>query len=183
MELKAEKMKVFIIEPKTGLAHELPRVIGSNIGTLHVDVGEFLPKPNQKTGLYSWQAKVTCRTHIGRKMRKDIRRIFWTRRPPKYINKATYVSWIMRYDMTNFKTKDQLMRLSHRELERTIALLASIIVAGERERISRMVPEHKTDFPCGGIVPKPQVELNVNTGEAVKDIEKCKQMLEDFKTL
>ena len=93
------------------------------------------------------------------------------------------MSWIMRYDVTNFKTEDQLMRLSHRELEKTIALLAHIIVEGERERACRVVPEHKTNFPCGGIVPKPQVELNVNTGEAVKDIEKCKQMLEDFKTL
>lgn len=177
MELKAEKMKVVLIDKETGERRQLPGVIGIS----HVDVGEFLPKPNHKTGLYSWQAKVTCRTHIGRKMRKDIRRIFGTRRPPKYINKATYVSWIMRYDVTNFKTQDQLMRLSHRELEKTIALLAPIIVSGERERACRMVPEHKTDFPCGGIVPNPQVEFNVNTNEAVMSIEKCMQMLEEFK--
>jgi len=142
MELKAEKMKVFIIEPKTGLAHELPGV--AKISMPLVDVGEFLPKPNPKTGLYSWQAKVTCRTHISRKMRKDFRKVFWTRRPPKYINKATYVQWIMRYDVTNFKSEAALMRLSHRELEKTIALLAPIIIAGERERASRAVPEHKT---------------------------------------
>lgn len=180
MELNAEKMKVFIIEPNTVISHELPGV--AKISMPLVDVGEFLPKPNPKTGLYSWQAKATCHTHISRKMRKDFRRVFWTRRPPKYINKATYVSWIMRYDVINIKTEDQLMRLSHRELERTIALLAPIIVAGEREHISRMVPEHKTDFPRGGIIPKPQVGLNVNTGEVMMAIEKCKKMMENIKT-
>lgn len=171
--------KVFIIEPKTGLAHELPGVVKCDIGPI---LRNPLPAPNNKTGQYTWKAKAICRTHISRKMRKDFRKVFYTPRPPKYINKATYVSWIMRYDVTNFKTEDQLMRLSHRELERTIALLAPIIIAGESERISRMVPEHKTNFPCGGIVPKPQVELNVNTGEAVMSIEKCKQMMEYFKT-
>lgn len=88
----------------------------------------------------------------------------------------------MRYDVTNFKTEDQLMRLSHRELEKTIALLAHIIVEGERERACRVVPEHKTNFPCGGIVPNPQVELNVNTSEFGMTTKKCMQMLEEFKT-
>ena len=57
MELNAEKMRVFIIEPKTGISRELPGVIGSNIGTLHVDVGDFKPKQNPESGLYSWPSQ------------------------------------------------------------------------------------------------------------------------------
>ena len=171
--------KVFIIEPKTGLAHELPGVV--KISMPHVDVGEFLPKPNPKTGLYSWQAKATCRTHISRKMRKDFRKVFYTPRPPKYIKKATYVQWIGRYDVTNFKSESELMRLSHRELEKIIAPLAPIIIMGETERASRAVPEHKTEFPCGGIVPDPRIEINVNTDQFGMTLEKCKQMAEELR--
>lgn len=36
--------------------------------------------------------------------------------------------------------------------------------------------------PCGGIVPKPKVELNVNTDEFGMTTKKCMQMLEDFKS-
>ena len=178
MELKAEKMKVFIIEPKTGLAHELPGVV--KIGMPHVDVSDFKPKQNPKTGLYSWQAKATCRTHISRKMRKGFRRAFWTRRPPKYINKATYVSWIMRYDVTNFKSDVELMRLSHRELEKVIAPLIPIIIMGEVERVNRDMPKHKAEFPCGGIVPGGNYktigdEMVIPTADLPKLAEQLKQ--------
>ena len=143
--------KVFIIEPKTGLAHELPGVV--KIGMPHVDISDFKPKQNPKSVQYTWRAKAICRTHISRKVRKAFRKVFYTQRPMKYIKKATYVQWIGRYDVTNFKSDVELMRLSHRELEKIIAPLAPIIIMGETERASRAVPKHKTEFPCGGIVP------------------------------
>ena len=50
------------------------------------------------------------------------------------------------------------------------------------KHVAEVQEKYKNGYPCGGIVPKPQMELNVNTGEAVMGIEKCKQMLEDLKT-
>jgi len=169
--------RVFIVEPKTGLAHELPGVIKCDIGPI---LSNPLPAPNNKTGQYTWKAKAICRTHISRKMRKDFRKVFYTQRPPKYIKKATYVQWIGRYDVTNFKSESELMRLSHRELGEIIAPLAPIIIMGETERASRAVPKHKTEFPCGGIVPNPRIEINVNTEEFGMTLEKCKQMAEEL---
>ena len=174
--MEIENPKVIIIEPKTGLAHELPGV--AKISMPHVDLGDFKPKQNPETGLFSWHAKATVK--ISRRTRKQIDYLLRPKREPKYVDKATYVSWILRYDVTNIKTESELRKMTHRELEKMVVLIVPQILSGEYERISRMY-EQKHDYPCGGIVPKTQFKLDVNTGDAVIKLDDAKKMLEQLK--
>lgn len=175
MELNAEKMRVFIIEPKTGISHELPGVIGSNIGTLHVDVGDFKPKQNPESGLYSWHAEAVCKI-----TRRDSKRLLHLFRPRvfKYIAKDKMARHILANSKEGAYTYEQLMRMSAKQLK---PLFAVSLCAEYAKHVAEVQEKYKNGYPCGGIVPKPQVELNVNTGEAVMSIEKCKQMVEEFK--
>lgn len=173
MELK--NPKVIVNAPM----HEIGRgMLGmAEIGISHIEVGKFMPKQNTRTGLCSYQAKLTCK--ISRRMFKQLNRLLRPKREPKYVGKATFVSWIMQYDVTNIKTESELLKMTHRELEKMVVLIAPQILSGEAERIRRMY-EPRHDFPCGGIVPKRQIRLDVNTGDAVIKLEEAKKMAEQL---
>lgn len=119
MELNAEKMKVFIIEPKTGISHELPGVIGSNIGTLHVDVSDFKPKQNPETWQYSWHAEAVCKI-----TRRDCKRLRYMFRPRvfKYIAKGKMAQHILTNSKDGVYTYEQLMRMSAKQLKPIFAV-------------------------------------------------------------
>jgi len=167
-------MKVFIVDPKTGLAHELHGVV--KIDMPHVDVSDFKPKQNPESGLYSLQAEATCkitRRYIKRLRHKFRPRVF------KYIAKDKMAQHILANSKEGAYTYEQLMRMSAKRLK---PLFAVSLCVEEAKHVAEVQEKYKNEYPCGGIVPKPQVEFNVNTGESVMNIEKCKQMLEELKT-
>ena len=137
--------KVFIIEPKTGLAHELPGVV--KIGMPHVDVSDFKPKQNPESGLYSWQAKATCK--IKRRDMKRLRHLF---RPRvfKYIAKDKMARQILESTKEGTYTYEQLMRMSAKQLKPIFAL----ILCAKMAEYCASLHEHdsKQNYPCGGIV-------------------------------
>ena len=148
MKLNAEKMRVFIIEPKTDISHELPGVIGSNIGTLHVDVGDFKPKQNPETGLYSWQAEAVCKI-----TRRDSKRLRHLLRPRvfKYIAKDKMARHILANSKEGAYTYEQLMRMSAKQLKPLFALILYVKMA--EYCVSLHEHDSKQNYPCGGIVP------------------------------
>ena len=108
--MELNNQKVFIIEPKTGLAHEIPGVV--KIDMPHVDVGDFKPKQNPETGLYSWQAEVVCK--ITRRDSKRLRHMF---RPRvfKYIAKDKMARHILANSKEGVYTYEQLLRQTYRK--------------------------------------------------------------------
>ena len=164
--ITAEKMRVILIDKETGKQTVLPGAVGT------IQMGEVLPKPNPKTGLYSWQTKAKCRVHISRKMRKNFRKVFWTHRPRKYLAKSYIVRWIMEYDFSNIKTEEQLMKLSHSELIKKLAPIAFMVIEGETRK--RWDFGNHSEYPCGGIVPNQDIEPN--TGEMIICPAKAKQL-------
>ena len=146
MELKAEKMKVFIIEPKTGLAHELPGV--AKISMPHVDVSDFKPKQNPESGLYSWQAKATCK--IKRRDMKRLRHLF-RQRVFKYIAKDKMARQILESTKEGTYTYEQLMRMSAKQLKPIFALILCAKMAEYCASLHER--DSKQNYPCGGIVP------------------------------
>ena len=170
MEIKGTNARVFIVNKETGERKELQGVTDIS---LQEQINEDLKaKLNIPKGPYTWTAKATCRTHFTRKMRKDFRRVFFTQRQRKYVAKAYLVRWILEYDVTNVKTEQQLMKLSHRELTKILIPIAFMVIEGERrkayERISRK-------YPSAGIVPSG--DIKPNTGETVVTKEQMKELL------
>ena len=169
--ITAEKMRVVLIDKETGKQTVLPGAVGT------IQMGDVLPKPNPKTGLYSWQAKAMCLVHISRKMRKNFRKVFWTHRPRKYLAKSYIVRWIMEYDFANIKTEEQLMKLSHRELIKKLIPITFVVIEGERRKAWN-AGHHHQECPSGGFVPCP--EFKPNTGEAVFSKEALAKMGEEL---
>ena len=138
--------KVFIIEPKTGLAHELPGVV--KIGIPHVDVSDFKPKQNPESGLYSWQAKATCKI-----TRRDCKRLLHMFRPRvfKYIAKNKMAQHILANSKEGAYTYEQLMRMSAKQLK---PLFAVSLCAEYAKYVAELQEKYKNqNYPCGGIVP------------------------------
>lgn len=169
--ITAEKMMVTLIDKETGKQTVLPGAVGT------IQMGEFLPKPNTMTGLYSWQVKDKYHVHISRKMRKDFRNVFWTQRDPKYIKKAIIASWIIEYDMTNTKTYDELMKFSHRELIKKLVPIVFVVIEGETRK--RWDFGNHREYPCGGIVPNQDIQPN--TGEMIICPAKAEQLRTELK--
>jgi len=144
--METNNPKVFIIEPKTGLAHELPGVV--KIGMPHVDVSDFKPKQNPETGLYSWQAKATCKIK-----RRDMKKLLHMFRPRvfKYIAKDKMARQILESTKEGAYTYEQLMRMSAKQLKPIFAL----ILCAKMAEYCASLHEHdsKQNYPCGGIVP------------------------------
>ena len=138
--------KVFIIEPKTGLAHELPGV--AKISMPHVDVSDFKPKQNPESGLYSWQAKATCKI-----TRRDCKRLRHMFRPRvfKYIAKNKMAQHIIANSKEGAYTYEQLMRMSAKQLK---PLFAVSLCAEYAKYVAELQEKYKNQsYPCGGIVP------------------------------
>ena len=138
--------KVFIIEPKTGLAHELPGV--AKISMPHVDVSDFKPKQNPESGLYSWQAKATCKI-----TRRDCKRLRHMFRPRvfKYIAKNKMAQHILANSKEGAYTYEQLMRMSAKQLK---PLFAVSLCAEYAKYVAELQEKYKNqNYPCGGIVP------------------------------
>ena len=157
--LTGQNPKVFLIDKETGEKREIHGVISTT--NIHEMIDEDLKaKLNIPKGPYSW----TVKTRFSRRMRKQFRRMFWTPREAKYIKKSTLAGWILKYDVTNIKTEDELMKLSHRELTKRITpVVAMTVVADEIRRRCGETLRH--DFPCGGIVPSQ--DIRPNTGEMI----------------
>ena len=109
--IKAEKMRVSIIEKETGERRELPGAVG----TIHVSE----PEPQkQEDGRYSFNVSVKCKTKMNRKARKFIRHLARPIRAPKYIPKMYFV-WLIidNYDPEQRRlTPEKLMKRTHKEL-------------------------------------------------------------------
>lgn len=173
METTINNPKVFIVEPKTGLAHELPGVV--KIGMPHVDLGDFKPKQNPESGLYSWQAKATCKI-----TRRDCKRLRHMFRPRmfKYIAKNKMAQHILATSKEGAYTYEQLMRMSAKQLK---PLFAVSLCAEYAKYVAELQEKYKNhNYPCGGIVPKTQFKLDVNTGDAVIKLDEAKKMLEQI---
>lgn len=176
MELNAEKMRVFIIEPKTGISRELPGVIGSNIGSLHVDVSDFKPKQNPESGLYSWQAEAVCKI-----TRRDSKRLRHLLRPRvfKYIAKDKMARHILANSKEGAYTYEQLMRMSAKQLK---PLFAVSLCAEYAKHVAEVQEKYKNGYPCGGIVPHGgDYEKCINRDEAVFSKDELAKLAEQIK--
>ena len=172
MEMK--NPKVFIIEPKTGLAHELPGVV--KISMPHVDVSDFNPKQNPESGLYSWQAKATCKI-----TRRDCKRLRHMFRPRvyKYIAKNKMAQHILANSKEGAYTYEQLMRMSAKQLK---PLYAVSLCAEYAKYVAEVQEKYKNGYPCGGIVPHGgDYEKCINRDEAVFSKDELAKLAEQLK--
>ena len=167
MEIEARNLRVSVKDPETGEMKELP--FGQ------ISLGAFEPEEHED-GRYSYTAKVTVTQRINRRTRKQLRYLFRPMRAPKYISKARMAKIIA--DRNSLFTYDQLIQMAAKRLKGIFGL---ILCADYASLFANLHQEPKHDYPCGGIVPKTQVDFQVNTNEAVVAIETATAMAEQLK--
>ena len=171
MRIEAKNMRVSIKDPKTGEVKEMP------LGQLHIS--EFQPEQHED-GRYSYTAELNYKCRMTRRTRKQILRLFRPTRQPKYIAKSVYATQILKYAKDS-STYEQLMKLTAKKLHKRFAtVIYEMIFRRSLHEASRIDGRVADMYPCGGIVQKPQVEFNVNTGEAVEKLNEVKKKLEDL---
>ena len=110
--MEAKTLRAFIIDKETGESREIRNPIGT------LELSDFERQELQDRH-YSFTADLKVR--INKRIRSYLERLY-RQRKPKYVAKHYVAQFILGY-IANSKTYDELMRMSHKQMERYLVLL------------------------------------------------------------